>query len=79
VLLQVGDRKQTGWIRSGSSYCSDSEHVARFGLGSASQADTVELRWPSGLVQTLRNVKADQVLAVTEPARGSGQAARQSQ
>jgi hypothetical protein len=69
VRLTAGGLHQTGWVRSGSSYCSDSEHVARFGLGPASQADVVELHWPSGIVQTLRNVKADQVLAVTEPAR----------
>jgi hypothetical protein len=68
VVLQVGGRKQTGWIRSGCSYCSESEHVARFGLGSALQADAVELHWPSGIVQTLRNVKADQVMTVTEAA-----------
>jgi enediyne biosynthesis protein E4 len=69
VVLQVGERRQTGWVRSGSSYCSDNEHVARFGLGAATTADTVELHWPSGIQQTLRNVKADQVLAVTEPAQ----------
>jgi enediyne biosynthesis protein E4 len=69
VMLQVAGRRQTGWVRSGSSYCSESEHVARFGLGQATRADTVWLRWPSGIVQTLQNVKADQVLNVTEPAR----------
>jgi hypothetical protein len=69
VVLQVGGQRQTGWVRSGSSYCSDSEHVARFGLGTASQADTVELQWPSGIRQTLHNVKADQRLTVAEPAR----------
>jgi hypothetical protein len=68
VTVQAGGRKQIGWVRSGSSYCSESEHVARFGLGTAAQADTVELRWPSGAVQTLRSVKADQVLPVTEAA-----------
>ncbi len=66
VVLQVAGHKQTGWVRSGSSYCSDSEHAARFGLGQAPQADLVELHWPSGTVQTLRNVKADQLLQVTE-------------
>jgi hypothetical protein len=68
VVLQAGGRKQIGWVRSGSSYCSESEHVARFGLGSATQADVVELHWPSGTVQTLRQVKADQMLRVTEAA-----------
>jgi hypothetical protein len=55
-------------VRSGSSYCSASENVCRFGLGQAAQAEVVEIRWSSGTVQTLHNVKADQVLTVTEPA-----------
>ena len=65
----MAGRKQTAWLRSGSSYCSDSEHVARFGLGQAAQADVVEVHWPSGSSQRLADVKANQVLAVTEPAR----------
>jgi enediyne biosynthesis protein E4 len=68
VVLQVAGRKQTAWVRSGSSYCSDNQHVARFGLGQATQADQVELHWPSGIVQTLSNVKADQLLTVAEAA-----------
>jgi enediyne biosynthesis protein E4 len=69
VVALVNGRRQTAWVRSGSSYCSDSEHVARLGLGVATQVEVLELHWPSGIVQTLRNVKADQVLSVTEPAR----------
>jgi hypothetical protein len=37
-----------------------------FGLGEASQADTVEIRWPSGTVQVLTDVQANQVVTVTE-------------
>jgi enediyne biosynthesis protein E4 len=66
VVLQAGGRKQTAWVRSGSSYCSESEHVARFGLGPAAQADLVELHWPSGTVQTLHDLKANQLLQVRE-------------
>lgn len=66
VVLRAAGRTQTGWVRSGSSYGSESEHVARFGLGAALQADVVELHWPSGILQTLRNVRADQMLSVTE-------------
>jgi len=69
VVLQAGGRKQMAWVRSGSSYCSESEHMARFGLGPAPQADLLELHWPSGVVQTLRSVKANQLLQVTEASR----------
>jgi hypothetical protein len=37
------------------------------GLGVDTTAKLVEIRWPSGLVQKLENVKADQMLKVTEP------------
>jgi hypothetical protein len=38
-----------------------------FGLGDAHTADEIEIRWPSGTVQTLKNVTANQVLLVKEP------------
>jgi enediyne biosynthesis protein E4 len=49
-------------------YASSSEGPVHFGLGRDAKADTVEIHWPSGIVQTLTDVKADQVLKVTEPA-----------
>jgi hypothetical protein len=38
-----------------------------FGLGAEAKATTVEITWPSGIVQTLENVDADRILKVTEP------------
>jgi hypothetical protein len=37
-----------------------------FGTGAAKGLDTVEVRWPSGVVQSLKDVPADQVLTVRE-------------
>jgi hypothetical protein len=50
------------------SYNSSSDKRVHFGLGSAAVADTIELTWPSGIKQVLKNVKADQILTVTETA-----------
>jgi enediyne biosynthesis protein E4 len=50
------------------SYNSSSDKRVHFGLGSASVVDTIELTWPSGIKQVLKNVKADQILTVTESA-----------
>jgi hypothetical protein len=50
------------------SYNSSSDKRVHFGLGSAAVADTIELTWPSGIKQVLKNVKADQILTVTESA-----------
>jgi enediyne biosynthesis protein E4 len=50
------------------SYNSSSDKRVHFGLGSAAVVDSIELTWPSGIKQVLKNVKADQVLTVTEGA-----------
>jgi hypothetical protein len=50
------------------SYNSSSDKRVHFGLGSAAVADSIELTWPSGIKQVLKNIKPDQVLTVTESA-----------
>jgi hypothetical protein len=47
-------------------YASSSDGPVHFGLGADAKADLVEIHWPSGIVQTLKNVRADQVLKVKE-------------
>jgi hypothetical protein len=49
-------------------YNSSSDKRVHFGLGSAGVVDNIELTWPSGIRQVLKNVKANQVLTVTESA-----------
>jgi hypothetical protein len=49
------------------SYASSSHFGTHFGLGASSQIAKIEIRWPSGIVQVLQNVRADQVLEVREP------------
>jgi hypothetical protein len=58
-------------VTTGGSYLSASDKRAHFGLGAASVAQMVEIRWPSGIVQTLSNVHADQILKVNEPVASS--------
>jgi hypothetical protein len=53
-------------LRSGSSYLSQSERILTFGLGALMQADAVEIRWPSGQVDRMTNVKAGGVVMVKE-------------
>jgi len=66
VRLTVAGRTQASAVVSQSSYYSHDDLRLHFGLGAASQADTIEIRWPSGGVQTLRDVRGDRVLAVRE-------------
>jgi hypothetical protein len=49
-------------------YASSSDGPVHFGLGADSRADLIEIHWPSGAVQTLRDVASDQILKITEPA-----------
>ena len=53
-------------VDGGSGFVSQPSLTVEFGLGAAAQADTVEIVWPSGIVQTLLDVAADQRLTVTE-------------
>jgi hypothetical protein len=48
-------------------YASSSYGPVHFGLGQDARADSIEIHWPSGIVQSLQNIPADQVLKVTEP------------
>jgi len=48
-------------------FLSSSDPRVHFGLGSEKMASSIEIRWPSGAVQTLTNVAADRILKVVEP------------
>ena len=50
-----------------SGFMSSSDKRVPFGLGGDSAVKEVEIRWPSGKVQTLENVEVDQILKVEEP------------
>jgi enediyne biosynthesis protein E4 len=74
VKLQTAQGAQFATVTTAGSYLSSSDKRVYFGLGSESVAELVEIRWPSGVVQQLRNTKADQILRADEPATGvSGQ------
>ncbi|MBI3962378.1 MAG: CRTAC1 family protein [Deinococcus sp.] len=63
---------RTREIQSGASYMSGHDLAASFGLGNQLKVERLEVRWPSGTVQTLSNVAADQILTITEPSSDSG-------
>jgi enediyne biosynthesis protein E4 len=64
--VTAGTDTQSRMLSSGGSYLSSSELVLTFGLAGHKQADAVEIRWPSGQVDHLTNVRADQVITVRE-------------
>jgi hypothetical protein len=62
----AGGMTQTAEIHSGGSYLSQNDLRAHFGLGVATRIDSLEIRWPSGAVEIVKNLAADTFYAVLE-------------
>ncbi len=58
--------QQIDEVRSGGGYISQSDLRIHFGLGKAEKVDLLEIRWPSGLVEALKDIKANQLIYVKE-------------
>ena len=69
IKLVTKSGAQYNHMTTSVGYASSSAGPVHFGLGTATSADLVEIYWPSGIVQRLRNVAADRVLDVKEPPR----------
>ena len=67
IKIVAGGHAQYVYKSNTSGYASSSAEPVHFGLATASTADEVEIHWPSGTVQVLKNVPADRILPVTEP------------
>jgi len=66
VKVTSGGRSQTAEVMSGGSYYSQSDLRLHFGLGKAAQVEIIEIVWPSGLKEILRDVTTNQLLVVQE-------------
>ena len=66
ITVVADGRTQIREITAGSSNKSQNMLLAHFGLGRATKADSVHIRWPSGIVQILHDVSPNQQLAVVE-------------
>jgi hypothetical protein len=53
-------------VTTASGYLSSSDPRAHFGLGIDSSAQSIEIHWPSGIVQTLNNVVGDRIVQIDE-------------
>jgi hypothetical protein len=58
--------QQIDEVRSGGSYISQSDLRVHFGLGKAEKVDVLEIRWPSGHVDTVKEIRANQLIFVKE-------------
>jgi hypothetical protein len=66
IRVVTGKHSQINEVLSGSSYISQNDLRLHFGLGQARQADLIEVRWPLGLVESFKNVDANQLIVLQE-------------
>ncbi len=72
IKLSTSKGNQFVTVSTAGSYLSSSDRRAHFGLGSDAAAQSIEIRWPSGVVQTLKNIRGDRMLVVDEPSPSQG-------
>ena len=66
VTVRCGAKAESRMVRSGSSYCSQSQLALTFGLGKNSRVDSIEVHWPSGIVQKLGPQAVDRAITINE-------------
>jgi hypothetical protein len=66
VHVNAGDLVQLGEVQSGGSYISQSDLRLHFGLGSHTKVDSVDITWPSGKKETLKDLAADHIYSILE-------------
>ncbi len=69
IKVVSGGSAQYNHVCFAAGYASSSAGPIHFGLGAAKTVDSVEIHWPSGIVQELKNVAADRIVKVREPAQ----------
>ena len=66
VTVAAGDLRLVDQVKGGGSYLSASEYRLHFGLGDRTQIDLLEISWPSGTEERLKNIKANQLMILHE-------------
>ena len=69
VIIKFGGQKQMQEVTSQTSYYSHNDMRLNFGLGKEKQVESIEIRWASGDVETVKNVSVNQIVTIRE---GSG-------
>jgi len=68
VRMITSQGTQYATVTTAGSYLSSSDKRLHFGLGTDTKAQKVEIHWPSGITQSLKDVSADRMVRVDEPA-----------
>ena len=65
-VIPAGGAARWAVVKTGSSYCSQSELPLTFGLGTATNVSRIEVTWPNGKTETLPGVAANQTITIQE-------------
>ena len=66
VTITAQGRTDMREVKSGSSYLGQNDLRLHFGVGEATRVERLDIRWPTGEMETIRDVAADQIVTVTE-------------
>jgi hypothetical protein len=66
ATIHTGAMTQFDEVRSGGSYLSQNDLRLHFGLGVAAKIDVIEVRWPTGKIESFKNVAADKIYTIVE-------------
>ena len=64
VTARAGTLTQTRVVQSGTGYISQNDMRLHFGIGAATQVDSIDVRWPDGTTSKMTNVKANQIITI---------------
>ena len=78
MTVPAGGRRQRTEVRGDGSYTSHNDVRVHVGLGTARRADRVEIRWPSGLTETVTDLAADRFYVAREGAGVASEASPRS-
>lgn len=67
VHLFWNGQQQVQQVSGGSGFCAQNQRRLHFGMGKVSAIEKVEIRWPSGRIQRMSDLKSDQIYKVQEP------------
>jgi hypothetical protein len=67
IQITAGGQTQFNHVTTASGYASSSAGPVHFGLGAANVVEKIEIHWPSGRSQTLKDVHADRIVQIKEP------------
>jgi len=73
-IVSASGAPQYATVSTSGSYLSACDRRVHFGLGADAAVKSIEIRWPSGILQRLENVRANQILNVVEPEQASAAA-----